>query len=195
MGAGGCGLRRRALTLALASACLPLRAANEAASGDAPRESLETEVKGAFLFKFGEFVDWPEQAFASPNSPFIIAVMGSDAVRDVLEGLGKRRLINGRPVQVKRVQRSEPVTPAQMVFVGASETEGLRTLAEGLKSANVLTVTESSKPSMPVGMINFVIRDNRVRFEIDADAADQAGLKISSKVLSLAVAVKAQRQR
>ncbi|HSV70791.1 MAG TPA: YfiR family protein [Methylibium sp.] len=183
------------MLLALATAWLPLRAANEAAGGDAPRESIEYEVKGAYLFKFGEFVDWPAQAFTGPTSPFIIAVMGSDAMADVLEELAKRRQINGRAVQVKRVERTEFVTPAQIVFIGAGETEPLRTLAESLKSASVLTVTENSKPTTPVGMINFVIRDNRVRFEIDADAADQVGLKISSKVLSLAVTVKSPRQR
>ena len=191
--AGASGQRRRAFGLACAFALAGLP--SRAAGGDGERESLEYEVKGAFLLKFGEYVDWPARAFAGPNAPFIIAVMGSDAMGDVLELLGNRLLINGRAVQVRRVARSEPVIPAQILFVGAAEGERLRTLAEGLKAASVLIVTESSKPAMPAGMINFVIRDNRVRFEIDADAADQAGLKISSKLLSLAVAVKPLRQR
>ena len=186
-------LSRRAFGLALALGWLPVRVAGQGtpASG----EVLEHEVKAAFVFKFGEFVDWPAHAFSSPGAPFTIAVLGADPIAEVLEQLGKQRRINGRPVVVRRLHRAEPMAPAHIVFIGAGESDRLRAVADNLKSASTLTVTETTRPSQPSGVISFVIRDNRVRFEIDAEAADQAGLKISSKVLSLAVFVKGPRQK
>jgi len=186
-------LTRRRFTLALTLGWLPGRAAAQAAA--ASDELLEHEVKAAFVFKFGEFVDWPEPVYSGPGAPFTIAVLGADPIADVLEQLGRQRRINGRPVVVRRLQRAEAIPRAQIVFIAATESERLRAVADNLKAASVLTVTETTRPSQPSGVINFVIRDNRVRFEIDADAAEQSGLKISSKVLSLAVFVKGPRQK
>jgi hypothetical protein len=182
-------LSRRAFALGLALGGLSLRAAAQAQSD----ELLEHEVKAAFVFKFGEFVDWPEQVYGGPAAPFTIAVVGADPIAEVLEQLGRQRRISGRPVVVRRLQRADAIPRAQIVFFGAGESDRLRAVADNLRAASTLTVTETARPSQPSGVINFVIRDNRVRFEIDADAAEQSGLKISSKVLSLAVLVKGPR--
>jgi hypothetical protein len=184
-------LSRRAFALGLALGGLPLRGAAQA--GSRSDELLEHEVKAAFVFKFGEFVDWPEHVYSGPSAPFTIVVLGADPVAEVLEELGRQRRINNRPVAVRRLQRAEAIPRAQIVFVGAGESDRLRAAADNLKAASALTVTETARPSQPSGIINFVVRDNRVRFEIDAEAADQSGLKISSKVLSLAVLVKGPR--
>ena len=191
-------LSRRIFALALASALalvlavLPAQAPAQAPAGD---DLLDYEVKAAFVFKFGEFVDWPAHVVGRAGAPFTIVVLGADAVAEVLEQLSKDRRINGRAVVIRRVLRSDQIPPAHIVFIGAGESDRLRSVAEALKAANTLTVTETTRPSQPAGVINFVIRENRVRFEIDADAADQSGLKISSKVLSLAVSVKPVRQK
>lgn len=187
-------IRRRALVCTLAALGLPSVRA-QTVDSDASTRELEYEVKGAFLIKFGEFVDWPAHAFGAANAPFTISVLGSDLMFEVLEQLARQRAINGRPIRIRRAQLNEPIPPSQILFVAQMQTERLRAAADALMSAGVLTVTENSQPPQPSGIINFVIRDNRVRFEIDADAAEQAGLKISSKVLSLAVAVKGQRQK
>jgi len=186
-------LSRRRFALALALGGLPVRAVAQATS--ASDELHEHEVKAAFVFKFGEFVDWPEHVYSAPGAPFTIAVLGADPIAEVLEQLGKQRRINNRPVVVRRLQRAETIARAQIVFIGASESDRLRAVAESLKAASTLTVTETTRASQPTGIVNFVIRDNRVRFEIDAEGADQAGLKISSKVLSLALLVKGPRQK
>ncbi len=187
-------LSRRTFSLLLAACALPPWARAQTAA--AIDELHEHEVKAAFVFKFGEFVEWPAPALGAPNAPFTIAVLGADPVAEVLEQLGRQRRIHGRPVIVRRVQRADAVLPAHIAFIGAGESERLlRTAGEQLKSASTLTVTETARPSQLSGLINFVVRDSRVRFEIDADAAEQANLKISSKVLSLAVLVKGPRQR
>jgi hypothetical protein len=177
--------RRWSLGLALSLLCPLVHAQGAGAPTDA--DTLEVPIKAAFLFKFGEFVDWPPAAFAEPDTPFGIAVLGADALAANLELLAAQRKVNGRQVVVKRLKRLEPIPHAHILFVGAAEADRLRGAGEALRDANVLTVTDGSRTT---GIVNFVIRDNRVRFEIDADAAEQSGLKISSKVLALAVSVK-----
>jgi hypothetical protein len=171
--------------LVMLASSVPTQA--HAQAGFTSSEALALQVKAAFLFKFGEFVEWPDAAFAGPDAPFTLAVVGADALADVLEELARQRRINGRPVQVRRVRPAEPVPVAHIVFAGAAAVDRLHATAERLRAGHALTITDTAGAAP--GMIHFVIRDNRVRFEIDAAAADDAGLKISSKVLSLALSV------
>ena len=190
------GLLRLARAWALAPVCAGLIATSAMAqawsSSEPPRrEASELELKAVYLLKFGDFVQWPAGAFASPDSAFVIAVAGADALASALEVLAQQRRVNGRAVQIKRLRRGEPATGAHILFVAPAELERL----SGTQAAAVLTVTESGPPPQVSGIVNFVVRDSRLRFEIDAEAAEAAHLRISSKVLSLAVNVKGSPQR
>jgi hypothetical protein len=186
--------------LALVCACASLGAGaaspENANNNEPPRhEASELELKAVYLLKFGDFVQWPANAFATSDAPLIIAVAGADALAAVLEPLAQQKRVDGRGVQIRRLKRSEALSGAHIVFVAAGELERLAVAQEALHGAPVLTVTDGSRATQPTGIINFVIRDNRVRFEIDAEAAEAAHLRISSKVLALAVSVKGARQR
>ena len=113
----------------------------------------------------------------------------------VPSALAQQRRVDGRAVQVRRLRRGDALAGAHILFVAASELERLAAAQESLRAAAVLTVTDGSQPPQPAGIVNFVVRDNRLRFEIDAEAAEAAHLRISSKVLALAVSVKGARQR
>jgi hypothetical protein len=184
--------------LALACACAAMgacAAAPENNNEPARHEASELELKAVYLLKLGDFVQWPANAFAASDAPLIIAVAGADALAAVLEPLAQQKRVDGRGVQIRRLKRSDALTGAHIVFVAAGELERLATAHEALHGAPVLTVTDSSRAAQPAGIVNFVIRDNRVRFEIDAETAEAAHLRISSKVLALAVSVKGARQR
>ena len=184
--------------LALACACAAMgagAAAPESNNEPARHEASELELKAVYLLKFGDFVQWPANAFAASDAPLIIAVAGADALAAVLEPLAQQKRVDGRGVQIRRLKRGDALTGAHIVFVANGELERLATAHEALHGAPVLTVTDGSRAAQPAGIVNFVIRDNRVRFEIDAESAEAAHLSISSKVLALAVSVKGARQR
>jgi hypothetical protein len=166
---------------------LILTLAVPAGAATSEQGSLEYAVKATFLYKFAPFVDWPPKAFPSPQSPVNICVLGRDPFGEVLDRAVAGQTIDGRMVVVVRIDQ---VGASDCHIMYLSDTDGAATrVLNAVRGMPVLTVTSTSEPEAK-GIINFVIRDNRVRFEIDDSAAAQNGLVISSKLLNLAISVR-----
>lgn len=147
-------------------------------------EPLEYAVKAAYIAKFPAYVEWPPEAFATPTSPVVVCVVGDDPFGPLLDEALAAQQVQGRPMRARRMKSAASESGCHIVFLAA----GAR--GEGLRHA--LVVTDSPGAS---GMINFVLRDKRVRFTVDDEAAAQHGLAISSKLLSVALSVKPRGQR
>ncbi len=152
-------------------------------------ESLEYAVKAAYLYKFGFFVEWPSTAFASPSSPINLCVVGADPFGATLDTAVRGQLIGGRAINVRRLKTIVQDSGCHILYIRGSETQRPGPVIAGLRNRGVLTVTDAQGPA-DAGIINFVIKDNRVRFDIDEEAAAQNRLAISSRLLSLALNVK-----
>ena len=153
-----------------------------AASATAPSETpTEYQVKAAFLYNFAKFVEWPDQ----PNPSVQLCTVGDDPFGNILEETVKGKTLNGHPIAVKRFKAGENARGCQIAFIGVPERE-TRPVLDMLQGASTLTVGESPNFAKEGGIINFVLEGNKVRFEINVAAAQQARLKISSKLLSLA---------
>ena len=157
-----------------------------ASGGEADGPTKEFKVKAAFLFNFALFTEWPEDAFPSPKAPFCIGVLGKDPFGDILEETLKGKMVSGRPIEIRRFKDLKEYKPCHILFVGETGKDNLETLAKTLKSAGVLTVSDIQGFAEKTGILQFRIIDNRVRFEINLDAANRARLKISSKLLKVA---------
>ena len=156
-------------------------------------ESVEYAVKAAFLSKFGSFVEWPATAFVSPTSPFHLCVAGEDPVGSTLDKAVSGQQIAQRPIEVRRLKTVKQDSGCHIVYLAASETHRLAQIIEALRGSSVLTVSDGRSPGVATGIINFIIKDDRVRFDIDDEAAAQNRLAISSKLLSVALNVKPRR--
>jgi hypothetical protein len=152
----------------------------------------EYEVKAAFLYNFAKFVDWPPAAFADQRSAMVIGVLGDDPFGVDLDRAVEDKTVNGRPLVVRRFKRLEDLTACHILFISASESGRLAHILDLLRKSSVLTVDESDQFVHLGGIINFTIRENKVHFVINAEAAQQAGLKISSKLFKVADAVLGQ---
>jgi len=149
-------------------------------------ESLEQRVKAAFLYKFGGYVDWPDTAFASPDAPFTLCVLGSDPnFNATLEKMVQKENVKGRPIAVRQLQSPEDEAGCHILYIGVSDPQYSSEVVETVRGKSVLTVSESASQ----GIIGFLISNNRVRFNINDKAAAESGLVISSKLLDLAVNV------
>jgi len=150
-------------------------------------QSLEYQVKAAFLLNFTKFIEWPPAAFAQTDSPIAICIMGDDPPGSTLDRMVAGEVVNGRKVVARRI-RSEP-TPhsCQVVFVGGPEKDVPTVLAS--LGPGILTVGEGEAFVHDGGVIAFIIEERRVRFVINQAAAQRAGLKLSSKLLSVAKSV------
>jgi hypothetical protein len=147
----------------------------------------EYQIKAAFLYNFGRFVDWPAAAFTDGKSPFIFGILGDNPFGKILDQSFAGKILNGHPVVVQVIHSLPDAAHCQILFISSSEKDHLAKVIQGLHAACVLTVSENDQFIEAGGMINFVTIDNKVRFQINDEAAKAAQLKISSKLLGLAV--------
>lgn len=176
--------------LRLVFAVLAVVALDATVPAQAAAASLESVVKASYLYKFTPFVEWPA---ASPaRTTFVICVVGSDSFGRVVEDAVRGQQLNGNAIVVRRAAIFTPDLFCQILFVGGAPQLIAPTL-QRVAHLPVLTVTDSG-PGIEGAMIRFVRQGGKVRFEIDATAATASGIVISSKLLSLAVAVRQARQ-
>ena len=146
-------------------------------------------MKAAFLYHFAQYVEWPTGTFRDAASPLTYCVLGGDPFQGALEGSLSGKSVGTHPVQIQRFNQATEARGCQVVFVRAA---GKKTVAEALanlKGPPVLTVGDSEHFAEEGGMIGFFLEDNKVRFEINLGAAEQAKLKISARLLALAKTV------
>jgi hypothetical protein len=149
-------------------------------------EPLEYAVKAAYLAKFPFYVEWPPTAFAAPGSPLSLCIVGDDPFGSAIDEAVAGQQVQGRTINVRRMKTIARDAGCHIAYVGADP----RT--EALRGGTVLVVTDGPNGG---GIINFVLRDNKVRFTVDDEAAFQNGLSISSKLLSVALSVRARGAR
>jgi hypothetical protein len=145
----------------------------------------EYQVKAGVLFHFTKFVDWPSEAFSSPDSPFIIGVVGADPFGNDLEWVLSGKSVNGHPLKLVRLTANQELRCCHILFISSSERGRLSKILAAVEGSSALTVAETDD-FVQVGMIRLLMEENRIRFEVNVGKAERAGLRISSKMLSLA---------
>jgi hypothetical protein len=144
------------------------------------------EVKAAFLFNFAKFVEWPADAFERTDTPIVIGVVGDSPMGAALERTVEGKQVNGRSLVVRRLRWDDDTKNRQILFVSAADETHVHRFLDRLKGQSVLTVGDMPGLARRGVVINFVLEQNRVRFEINVEAARRARLALSSKLLSLA---------
>lgn len=147
---------------------------------------LEYQIKAAFLFNFAKFVEWPSQLFPDAQTPMTIGVLGASPFGDVPEVLAQGQTLNGRHFAVKYSGNIEDLKSCHILFISGSERASAPQILEILKGTSILTVSDIDSFTQSGGIVRFIQKDNKIRFEINQKAAEEARLKISSKLLSLA---------
>ena len=145
-------------------------------------------VKAAFLYRFTGYVDWPEAVLR--ESQFTIAVLGSAEVAEELTRVVARYRVKGLPARVRLVEAPAQASDAHLLYVGADYTGSLRDVIDALGSRPVLVVTDRAGALEGGSVVNFLLIDRRVRFEVSVPAAQKAGLKVSSQLLAVAAHVR-----
>jgi uncharacterized protein DUF4154 len=176
------------LCLALANAFLPKAAVGQQDSAG------EYELKAAMLYNLTRFVEWPSSAYADPQAPTVLCILGRDPFGGSLTSVAANPASGGRPVQIRHVPNDKGIRGCQVVYISSSERKSIVQILSTLKGSSILTVGEMDQFAARGGMIQFSLEEKQVRFEINLDAASQADLKISSRLLVLARIVKDQNK-
>lgn len=151
---------------------------------------LEYAVKATYLYKLAPFVEWPDRAAEFPGGVFPLCVVGRDPFGAVLDRAVNGQSIAGHPIVVRRFATITGNPGCAVMYVAGSEQQPAASVLAVVHGQPVLTVTDEALAPEVKGIIDFVLVDNRVRFDIDVAMATEDGLAISSKLLSLAITVR-----
>jgi hypothetical protein len=160
----------------------------------APLPATEYQLKAVFLFNFVQFVEWPASAYAAPDSPIVIGIVGEDPFGAALDDAVKGEKVSGRSLAVRRFKAGDDLTACHLLFIPKSVQDPTGDLLQKLHGRPVLTVSETPGFAEKGGVLNFVMADKKVRFEANPQTAARQGLKISSKLLQLSRVVDGGRE-
>jgi len=177
----GAGALTTALVLSLSLFACPCPARAE--------EPSEAAAKAAFLSKLAPFVDWPTAAFAAPADPFVICVIGKDPLGPALDQAIADQKVAGRPMVAKRLVKAAREAGCQIIYLGGAPMPLIKDTLAAVHGSPVVTVTDNPGPP---GIIDLAFGKGQLRFRVDDQMAADGGLSLSSKLLSLAVSVRAR---
>lgn len=155
----------------------------------------EYQVKAGLIFQFTRFVEWPKQKFSGTNDPIVIGVLGKNPFGPELENATQGRKTNGREFVIRAIDSVEAAKKTHLLFIGADYDRPQDVFHRALKGCGVLTIGESDSFFKQGGIISFIRAGDNVHFKINMDAADDAGLKISSHLQKLAKQVQHSSSR
>ena len=170
-----------------------------------PPKPTEYQVKATYLSNFGKFAEWPgvqpgvqpgaqpgaQDQPGVPTDSFNICVLGTDPFGSALTRAVTGESINRVPMAAKHISKvQDAVAGCRILFIAASEDDKLKTILAALGNASVLTVGESADFAKRGGMIQFVLDNNHIRFEVNLAAVQRARLTLSSELTKLATVVR-----
>lgn len=165
--------------------CLSLALGASAQSSDSDASS-EYLIKAGFIYNFAQLVQWPATAFPQADSPIVIGILGTDPFGETIDRVIQNKKLDGRNLIVKRLKRGSSLRECNILFVSSSEAAHLEEVLQSTKNLPILTIGEMSGFAMRGGIINLTVEGNKVRFEVNIEAAKLANLNISSRLLALA---------
>jgi YfiR/HmsC-like len=149
----------------------------------------EYQVKAAYLYNFGKFVEWPAKDTSSETS-FNICVLGQDPFGSTFGSTIGGESIKGKSVLLKSIPRAQEAVGCHILFISSSEEPHLKEILAALDKTSVLTVSDMPHFTRRGGMIQFVMEANRVRFEVNLTSTERTGLTVSSQLLKVAISVR-----
>jgi hypothetical protein len=161
--------------------CLSILPASVSFARATPPEYL---IKAAYLYHFAMFVDWPADAFSSKDSPIVIGIVGNDPFGPAIDDTVRDKRIDGRRLVVRRLDWTQDLRQCHILFL--ADGGRIAEVARRVSGLSVLIVGETQDLASHGAVINFRIEGNRVRFDINVDAAKRSHLTISSQLLNLA---------
>jgi hypothetical protein len=148
--------------------------------------SREYPLKAVFLLNFSRFTEWPTNAFETPNSDFVIGILGKNPFGPVMGETVEDEKLSGRKYAVEYYENVSEVKKCNMLFISQSETGHLSGIVADLKDKPILTVSDSQEAAQMGVCVQFVTKENKIRLRINMDSLKSAHLTMSSELLRLA---------
>jgi hypothetical protein len=150
-----------------------------------PSPTVEA-IEAAYIHKFAGYIEWPAAVFAGPGAPFVVGVAGSEKVHDELLRIVAGRPVQGRPMQVRPLSLPQQAAEVHIVFIGRDVWKNAPAWFAATKGRPVAVITDAPRGVELGALLTFVEVREHLRFEASVAAAEEAGLKLSSRLLAVA---------
>lgn len=148
--------------------------------------SLEVNTKAVFMFHFTKYINWLDD---DTTKPFTIVVLGDGEIYQPLQEIAEKKKVDQREIVVTHIPRIDSLKDCHILFISNSEKEGISEIVNLTRNKNILTVGDTEGYAMKGVAVNFVIRKDKVRFEINSTALSDLNLRVSSQLLKIAILV------
>ncbi len=183
------------MVLAVVLGHLPLFAGSPASrTRIQEQETNEYRIKAACLYKFAKYTTWPKEAFEREDSHFVVAVVGKDPFEGDLAKTLSGKSVGKHAISVRHVEKPEEALAAHILFVGEMGPPERGELLQRLLGRAIFVVGETPGLALEGAVANFYLENNKVRFEINLEAAKRGSLELSSELLKLARLVKEEKR-
>jgi hypothetical protein len=157
-------------------------------------DSVEIQVKAAYLLHFARYVYWPKGSSADPSIPLVFGVLGRDPMVGILQKTVSGKTVNNRPIRVKEFTTVDQIDQCDILFVPRSESKLAQDVLAEVSGKPILTVSDKESFSAQGGMVEFLLVNDTIRFTINNQAVERAGLKLSSEFLRVAYSIAGRRK-
>ena len=181
--------RRHISVSIFALLCIAVLVAGASQTARAQSAADEYQVKAAFLFHFAQFVDWPGDVLNARDPSLKLCILDDEPRRQELQSTIEGKTIGSRLFHVRLIGQPQDILGCNILFLSRDETRRQTAILKSLHGIPVLTVGETSNFLSDGGMIRFHIEEDKIRFDINLEAAESSHLKISSRLLLLATSV------
>ncbi len=152
-------------------------------------------MKAGYLYNFAKFITWPETTLIKPDSPFIIGVIDNGEVLPILASVLSGKTVNDHPVRVIAITANQVDAGVHILFVASSIRKSPEDIQAAWGHTTALLVGETDQFAEQGGMVGFIHEENRIRLSLNLERTTQAGLKVSSRLASVANLVKSKINR
>lgn len=149
----------------------------------------ESQVRAVFLFNLTHFISWPESSFSSPDSPFVITILGDNPFGNNLKNIVKNEKVGLHPIIIKHAKTLNQLEKAHILYIQRNFKKQLATILEQTSQTGILTVSAYPGFADSGGAVNLLIQQKRLLLELNIVSAEKNDLKFSSKLLRLAKVV------
>lgn len=154
-----------------------------------PPRASEYEVKAAFIYNFARYVEWPFSVFDAPLDPIRLCIFGKDPFGEIMDRTLRGKTVAQHPFVVLRIKEIEKTRGCHIVFLSHMESEQLGAVLEAVRDRPVMTIVDVEGAVQRGAILNFALREGRVRFAVNTDSAQRSGLSLSSQLVKLAITV------
>jgi len=146
----------------------------------------EYSLKAAFIYRFTEYVDWENMA---KGQEFKIAILGDTPLTGNLINIAENAEVGNRKIDVEEFDNLNEIDECQILFVSRDISVPLQSILNKFEGKETLIVTERDGYGEKGSCINFFLSESKIKFEVNLEAVEKAGLAVSSQLLQHAVVI------